>query len=227
MTTQDEALTRIRQSLQTGRMPDADHLLARAPASDTVLDRAVLIESFTRELQSSGGEVFQPASQEEAIETVVKLIQAVDRRVLAWPDEELPLAGMDAALQAAGIRRITATPAPDPTRRHMQWEALDPIKAGLTGALAGLANTGSLALLSGAHRSRAASLLPEVHIALLPLDHLYPTMAAFFAAYSAQQLTTDASNLVFISGPSRTADIEMITTRGVHGPKRLGVVLLP
>jgi L-lactate dehydrogenase complex protein LldG len=80
---------------------------------------------------------------------------------------------------------------------------------------------------SGLHRSRAASLLPETHIALLPSDRLYPTMAAFFAAHSPQALIGQASNLVFITGPSRTADIEMIITRGVHGPKRLCVVLVP
>ena len=79
----------------------------------------------------------------------------------------------------------------------------------------------------GPHRARAASLLPETHIALLPIDRLYPSMSAFFAAHAAQNLTTNASNLVFITGPSRTADIEMIITRGVHGPKRLCIVLLP
>ena len=77
-----------------------------------------------------------------------------------------------------------------------------------------------------AHRARAASLLPETHIVLLSADRLYPTMAAFFAAHAAQELTTAASNLVFITGPSRTADIERVLTIDVHGPERLIVLFV-
>ncbi len=228
MTNRTEFLTRIRQSLKTGLLPGADQQYLDRDSSPTAeFDRAALIESFVTELQAVGGEAFQPASHSQAIEMVVKLIKDVDQHVLAWQDEELPLAGIGEALQTVGIQRSVATVSNDPTLRHVQWAALDPIKVGLTGALGGLANTGSLVLLSGEHRSRAASLLPEVHIALLPIDRLYPTMSAFFAARSTLELTTRSSNLVFITGPSRTADIEMVTTRGVHGPKRLCVVLLP
>ena len=227
MTNRAEFLTRIRQSLQTGRLPGLDHqYLDRDSGPVAELDRAALIESFMTEVQAVGGEAFQPASHSQAIELVVRLIQDVDQRVLAWPDEELPLAGMGEALHQAGIQRVAVTLSNDPALRHAQLAALDPIRVGLTGALGGLANTGSLAVLSGQHRARLASLLPEVHIALLPIERLYPTLSAFFTACSALELTAQASNLVFITGPSRTADIEMVTTRGVHGPKRLCVVLL-
>lgn len=225
MTNREEMLTHIRRSLQTGLLPAAqlDWIAAAVPG----LDQAALLDAFVREAQAPGGEVFQPASCEEAVERVVHLVREVDQRVLAWPDEELPLPGLGAALQRAGLQRVTAIAPNDPATRHAQWIALDPIKVGLTGALAGLANTGSLVLLSGANRSRVASLLPEVHIALLPIARLYPTMDAFFAAQSPAELTSGSSNLVFITGPSRTADIEMVTTRGVHGPKRLCIVLIP
>ena len=199
---------------------------AQTPGADEI-DRAALIASFVREAQTGGGEVMQPSSREEAIEWVVKLIADVDQRVLAWPIEELPLTGIAAALRSAGVDCVNALSPHAAAARRAQWANLDPIKVGLTGALAGLGDTGSIVVQSGPQRARVASLLPETHIALLPTDRLYPTMAAFFAAYSPQELTANSSNLVFITGPSRTADIEMVITRGVHGPRRLCVVLLP
>src|SRR5512141_795118 len=109
MTNRAEFLTRIRQSLKTGRLPGVDHqYLDRDSSPAAELDRAALIESFVTEVQAVGGEAFQPASHSQAIELVVKLIQDVDQRVLAWPDEELPLAGMGEALQQAGIQRVAA-----------------------------------------------------------------------------------------------------------------------
>ncbi len=226
MTTREGTLTRIRQALQTGVLPAAKtDNMPRADMNE--IDRAALIASFVREVQNVGGEAWQPASREEAIETVVKRIKDIDLRVLAWPAEELPLAGIEAALHSAGIHCVNPLPPNDAAARRAQWANLDPIKAGLTGALAGLADTGSIAVLSGPQRARVASLLPETHIALLPIDRLYPSMASFLAAHAAKQLTENSSNLIFITGPSRTADIEMITTRGVHGPKRLWVVLIP
>ena len=146
---------------------------------------------------------------------------------ITWADEDLPIKDIREVLFRAGVTRHVPDIARDPLLRRQQWHDLDNVRVGITGALGGLADTGSIIVASGRHRSRAASLLPETHIALLPSDRLYPTMQAFFAASSATGLTENSSNLVFITGPSRTADIEMIITRGVHGPKRLCIVLLP
>ena len=101
---------------------------------------------------------------------------------------------------------------------------LDDVRVGLTGAVAGLADTGSLVLVSGPGRGRIASLLPPLHIAMLRVSQLHPTYAAFLAAHP--QIEDAGSNLVLITGPSRTADIEMTLTRGVHGPGEVHVVLI-
>ena len=84
--------------------------------------------------------------------------------------------------------------------------------------------TGALVLLSGPGRARSASLLPPVHIALLPANRLYADMASFWAAHP--DATRHSSNLVFVAGPSRSADIEMKLALGVHGPGQLHIVLI-
>jgi L-lactate dehydrogenase complex protein LldG len=66
--------------------------------------------------------------------------------------------------------------------------------------------------------------LPPVHIAVLRVERLYSTLEAFFAAHP--DAAEAGSNLVLITGPSRTADIEMTLTRGVHGPGEVHVLLV-
>jgi L-lactate dehydrogenase complex protein LldG len=78
-------------------------------------------------------------------------------------------------------------------------------------------------LISGPGRGRLASLLPPVHIALLPGQKLYPSLPAFLAANPTA--TKTGSNLVLITGASRTADIEMTLSIGVHGPGEIHVII--
>ena len=218
MTTDREAmLARIRQSLKTSLLPGAQATIPPRPAAITPT-AAAMLESFVREATAVGAETHQPVTTIEAINLVVRMItEAGGGELLSWPDEELLLAGLGPALAQAGIQRV----------QNANRDQLNRAVVGLTGALAGLADTGSLALLSGPRRPRAASLLPLVHIALLPAGNIFPTLAAFFSAHPCQSLTEGHSNLVFVTGPSRTADIEMVITRGVHGPKRLVSVLIP
>jgi L-lactate dehydrogenase complex protein LldG len=226
MTTREETLTRIRQSLRTGVLPDAVTRLERA-AQLPEIDHAMLLNSFVREARSSGAEVFQPEDAKGIFEILSELVNQSGQQAITWADEDLPIKDIRELLFRAGVTRHVPDLARDPLMRRQQWRNLENVRVGITGALGGLADTGSIIVASGRHRARAASLLPETHIALLQADRLYPTMPAFFAASSAQELTGNSSNLVFITGPSRTADIEMIITRGVHGPKRLCIVLLP
>jgi L-lactate dehydrogenase complex protein LldG len=96
---------------------------------------------------------------------------------------------------------------------------------GVTGCDAAIADTGSLALISGRGKPRAASLLPPAHVALVRTDQLRETMAEFFRERAAD--LAGAANCTFVTGPSRTADIELTLTLGVHGPGRVIVVVGP
>jgi L-lactate dehydrogenase complex protein LldG len=96
------------------------------------------------------------------------------------------------------------------------------VQAGLTGALAGIAETGTLVLTSGPGRPLTASLLAPLHIAILRIGDIYADLPRAINLPEVQQ--SPAS--ILISGPSRTADIEMTLTIGVHGPGELHVICL-
>ncbi len=217
-------LNHIRQALQAARLPLATLTNAALPPS-LALEAAALAESFIRELVAVGGKAYRAETPARALELTLELINATGGKdVLAWADADLPVPGLNGALKNAGFNLLDFTLPGDPIARQAKLSLLEGATVGITGAWGGLADTGSLALPSGPTRPRLASLLPPVHIALLPLDYLYPTMAAFFAARP--ESVQAGSNLVFITGPSRTADIELTLTMGVHGPQVLHVVLV-
>jgi L-lactate dehydrogenase complex protein LldG len=144
--------------------------------------------------------------------------------VLAWEDKWLNCSGVADGLRAVGIVLESCWLPRESAQRRQRLSELDDVLVGLTGAVAGLADTGSLALVSGPGRGRIASLLPPLHIAILRVSQLHASYATFLAAHP--QIEDVGSNLVLITGPSRTADIEMTLTRGVHGPGEVHVVLI-
>lgn len=98
-------------------------------------------------------------------------------------------------------------------------------KVGITEVFCAIAETGTLMTLSGAHTPPVSSLLPETHIALLRVSQIVPSMEeAWQRLREMPEYPPRAVN--FISGPSRTADIEQTLTFGAHGPYRVHVVLL-
>jgi L-lactate dehydrogenase complex protein LldG len=88
--------------------------------------------------------------------------------------------------------------------------------------LAGIAETGSIVCVSVEGRAVQASLLPSHHIAILPAGKIYATLDDFFLSLTAAPPT----NIAIITGPSRTADIELTLAIGVHGPERLDVIVV-
>ena len=100
----------------------------------------------------------------------------------------------------------------------------DPARvAGALEADFGIAETGTVVEVSGTSRSRLASLLPEAHLVVLPVGRLRASLGGVLSEVEAAGIPGAAVTL--ITGPSRTADIEQVLTIGVHGPKRVHVIL--
>ena len=137
----------------------------------------------------------------------------------------MALPGMTAALQARGLSIVDPdVPQAAATRVPPRLAELAALSLGLTGADAGLAETGSVVLATGPGRPRMASLLVPVHVAVLRVDRLVDSISTLLATRG--DLVAAGSNLVAITGPSRTADIEHTLSRGVHGPGEVHVILL-
>jgi len=133
--------------------------------------------------------------------------ERIERAVL-WETERIGQLGLGKALAALGVLVVPASA--DPQR-------VAGCDLGVTGVDLALARTGTLILRSSSERPPLASLLPRVHLAVLREADLCPNLASALAGLQAE------SHFVLITGPSRTADIELTVTLGVHGPKSLQV----
>ena len=122
-----------------------------------------------------------------------------------------------------------------PSLAHLEWQgaglALEPRAAkgedlvGVTGVFCALAETGTLMMCSGADTPASASLLPETHIAVVPVARVVPHMEDGWDLLRAEQGSLPRA-VNFISGPSRTADIEQTIVLGAHGPYRVHIVVV-
>jgi len=219
----EDILGRIRAALVKPHFPPS----AAAPepaAAVRALDEAELMVTFEREATAVGCIVHGPVTRAEAKDMVIGILRETHaHELLAWRPADLPVEGLAQVLVERGFQILSPTLPRDREGRGAQLLKLDVVDAGVTGVLGALADTGSL-ILGSQGRSRLAWLLPPVHIALLPVEKIHPNLASFLD--SASPTVAAHANLVFVTGPSRSGDIEQVLTRGVHGPGVVHVVLL-
>jgi len=228
----DRILSQIRTSLQANKTVleiQATRYLPPHPRGPFLPATKDVIEQFEAELSSLHAHVHLCDGPAAAAEQVLTLLRAADaREVLTWAPEELPLPDFAAFLDAEGITRIVPhVQASDDRTRVLQ--ALDDIPVCISGVDAAIAESGTMVVVNGPGRARLASLLPPIHIALLPADRIVRTLPQAFDLLQERfgdGLFRDRSNIVCITGPSRTADIELRLTLGVHGPKEVHAVVI-
>lgn len=213
----DDFLSRVGQASMTSTLPTPPSVPADLPTYEE-MDRAAV---FRERAQAVNAVVHGPISR-HAVPTAVTGIAAGHhvKTFVAWDD--LPAPGVSSALTSDGVTRVDhETPSGDRTEHNLSYMDLD---LGVTGADAALAVSGSLVLIHGEGRPRMASLVPEIHIALLEVDSITDGLAHW--AHENPGSAAETTNLVFITGPSRTGDIEQQLNLGVHGPRHLHIVMI-
>lgn len=176
-----------------------------------------LIETFGRNLEAVGGHCFLVHSEADVVETLNGIISTL---------QDSPLRGRRIALSnEPSLERLMSS-----IEMGLEQVSFSPSAADLFGydvgistAQAAIAETGTLMLNSDAERHRLVSLVPPVHIAIVNAADICLTLGEALAA--AGQGSDLSPTITFITGPSRTADIELTLAIGVHGPQELYVII--
>ena len=204
-------LKRLRSTEPGLNIEDSAHRIPVVPVEDHSPEG--LFTRYVAAAEALACIVHKPASEADAVR---KVLEIIDERspVLSWELAQISLPGLENAFAVAGVE---VTHEPDASAQ-----------VGLTGADAALAATGSLVLTTGAGKPRAASLLPPVHITVLRADRILPDMEGWVMAQRELGLEKfrETASAMVISGPSRTADIAMQLTLGMHGPGELHIILM-
>ncbi len=188
---------------------------------------AGLLERFRSEVEALHGCVHVVSGHEEAREQVMALLRQYQATsVLAWHFTHIPVDRLHVTIRTADIEVLY----PETTDDSARAEALERFKqvpVGITGADAAIATTGTLVVSSGHGKARLPTVLPPVHIAIINETQILARLEDWVAAERANGMNTvlNSANVCFISGPSRTADIEKILVLGVHGPRNLHVIV--
>ena len=182
-----------------------------------------LVERFAEVLTGVGGRAHGPLPVDQALDLLVALCRerAGGAAVaLSTGDPVIGKLGAAEAVAAAGLEVLT----PD----DVFWrERLAEAGVGVTGAVAALAASGSVGVACGPGAPRATSLVPPAHICLVYRGTMVEDLAEALRRPTPTAAATDLpSNLVWVSGPSRSADLELILTVGVHGPGSVDVIVV-
>ncbi|MED0674093.1 lactate utilization protein C [Aneurinibacillus thermoaerophilus] len=187
------------------------------------LNQETLIKQFIENLRALQTEVLRASRGElgKALERIVE--DSAARSVVYWNDERLQKIGLDNWLTQRGIA-------------HQVWDVLldeqelrhraAGVDMGIAYAELGLSETGTVMLWNGGGRGRLVSLLPPVFVAVLSENTIIPRLTEAMAYVRGKMSEGLPACINFITGPSRTGDIEADLAFGVHGPGKVYVILL-
>ena len=191
--------------------------------------RPALLDRFAEVAQVRGWNVHRTSDPENAMAHIQSLADSLGVNNAVRSDQEVfGQILVDTPLESTGIGVTTVAHGPDISRESLR-SSIIAADIGLTGADYAVAETGSVIVLPRKGLSRLVSLVPPVHLALVRPEDLVESLDDLFLLRRLEYHEGGGdmgSYLNFITGPSRTADIEQTLVVGVHGPKEVHLVLL-
>jgi len=222
MASREGFLTTVRQAAQQGRLYRV-HLRPVPDEIGYLGAEGDLCERFAAEVNAVGGEAFVVADLPAAGRQLhLLLAEAGARSAVCWKHELLDRLGLAALLAAPGVARwdydaLAGLPAEQRLQRLLACEV------GITSCDWAIAETGTLVMCSRPGQERLASLIAPMHIAIVERRQIVPDLIDVIRMLGPDKLP---SNVTLITGPSKTGDIELQLTTGVHGPGKWRVIVI-
>ncbi len=189
------------------------------------------------EISQPQAESNSPKDNRTELEVFQQALEAVSGRCVIADSEDEAVLAIQRIIDASKARRVTVSDAPlvrkilarvkteaDFLELPSQPELFD-CDMGITGAQWAIAETGTLVLESEHERSRLASLVPPLHVAIIESSRIRRTMSEVLELIKHDDVGLSRA-VTFITGPSRTSDIELTLAIGVHGPGELHVIVI-
>ena len=208
MSARENILARIAKARGPAAAADIEDVIRRHPRGPIPPLEKNLAQRFGEQATKLASDVVSAAAMAAVPDLAARYLseRRLPMQAVCWPE----LAALD--WQAAGIAVQARA-------------ARDADLVGITGVFAGIAETGTLMLLSGPQTPATVSLLPETHIAVVEKKRIVATMEdAWDRLRDEHGKLPRAVN--FVSGPSRTADVEQTVTLGAHGPYRVLIIVV-
>jgi L-lactate dehydrogenase complex protein LldG len=225
MSSREAFLVRVRQAAEQGQ-PYRVPLRPVPEGIGYVGADGDLVERFAAEVNAVGGEAFVVADFTAASHQLHQLLaEAGAKSAACWQHDLLDRIGLADLLAVPGVTlfdyaRLAALPADELRQMLLACDV------GITSCDCAIAETGTLMMCSRPGQERVASLLPPMHIAVVERQQIVPDLIDAFRLLQDRGLDQLPSNVTWITGPSKTGDIELQLTTGVHGPGKWRVIVV-
>jgi L-lactate dehydrogenase complex protein LldG len=201
--------------------PERPHL---PPLSELSWDRERLLKEFVDNLQAQTVVSYRVNDNSEAAEKLAEIVSVeAIKKVAISADSVIEQFNLPEWGKRHQVEILRATDFL--VRSDFKRMIFDEAQAGITGVDFAIAESGTLCLIHDKNQPRLVSLAPIMHIALLPLERLFPTYESAVDAIFSKGKDLP-SQVTFITGPSMTADIQGVPFKGMHGPKKLAVIIV-
>jgi L-lactate dehydrogenase complex protein LldG len=218
-------LSHIRRGTLSGRAVEKGLLEGKKKKEDLILEwekiqqqRAAQLSSLTDQFQKEcellSIKVYEARTHDEALQSLTSIIKETGtRQAIRWNIPFMDHLKIDGLLKSMGVA-------------YAEKDELADL--GISGADYALADTGTLVLRTRLGQDRSSSLLPPIHVAFLKQERIIPGLDELIVRIrlDLEEVSSPHSCLTLITGPSKTADIEMTLVHGIHGPKEVHVVVL-